>query len=307
MMSIEQYNCKDNSRMEIVSSAETNSPQGTNSIADFEITEAKKETKQSRKSCLRFCRKLIKFMGIFQKTSDFDKILDYSFTTIQDTLRLLPIKIVNETYFKQLQKELHQAIWKSFKKSTGSANPKICLITFTEWDSVFSYAGFCEKLRVLSGDYKLIEKCVEYQSKTEFQLLIGFFIRIQYIAYMILINTVIMQEMLPFYRYQKSEWILDNCMLLANFSNLYVHYNHVMGKFATECCGKCKVCRSTTLPMDFGSRLENGRRYIREMKVLYAGFIYKKDNDVLNYEKCALLFNIFSNCLSDRLAIENSF
>lgn len=251
----------------------------------------------SRKSCLRFCRKLMRFTQTFQKSEDFERILKFAFSIIEGLLLNLKFYKYNQHLLMQIQREIHQNFWKALKQKTGSANPKLCLITSDEWNTLFSYAGFSQQIHFFTESYTKFSSAVEFESSIDLELFVSFFTKNQFIVHMIVINTLISQEMYPLYEYLKATDVLDNCMLMANFSNLYLYYNHSKGKFAQECCGKCKVCRSTMLPKDFKHQLEDARYQIKEIRSFFAALMYQPERRNLTTERCLISYNYFSNFL----------
>ena len=297
MISLEKKEPNDFKTMEILDREDTAITQPSNSsLRDMEIeTSFKTNSKRNRKNCLKFCRRLTKYVLTFLKSDDFIQVLDFAFNTIESVLSVLGFIKYARTSLIQLQKEIHLNLWKTFKHDTGSANPKICLVTPDEWESMFSYEGFSKQLRKFTGDFKSIEQCFEFYSQVELEIFIRFFVKIQFLVNMIVVNTVIMREMYPLYEFQKLQQVLDDCMIMANVSHLYIHYNHSKGKFALECCGKCKICCSTILPKNFLEQLKNARNYMKEIKEVFSVLKSKPvEPENSGDERWIILYHFFS-------------
>lgn len=159
----------------------------------------------------------------------------------------------------KIQLGLLQQVWQQFKSCLSyNKNKKICIVKPEFWNILFCRKTFssyimesCKKLekstfQQLLGDYEGILKC---------------FCDILYSINQLIILAVILRDDSPkggqFIR--KIETV-DNLLVSMMDPRLFEFYNHRSGKFASECCGRCKICRSKNIPEEFGMVLENTRK-----------------------------------------------
>ena len=178
---------------------------------------------------------------------------------IYDTKRL---REVNQKVFEQS--------WLNFKDTLSYyKNGKISLVTFNEWLALFSVEGYHEFLSrlpdelqdVVSFDKRDQLSCETFLSIYSRLLFLLFKVSIQSIIYMGMYNDQSIMEEIPNLEH-------FTCMTLQ--PSLYKHYNHTKGKFALECCKRCKICMSSALPANYYEILTHSRARVSNAKIFYS-------------------------------------
>lgn len=262
---------------------------------------------RDRKACLKFCRRISKRVLEIIDDYEFSQII---FNFVDDVakkyIHTMNIRGFDSKGLSMSSKAAFKKVWVSFKEQLASSkNKKICLVTHCEWSSVFSLEGFRKQVKEQTQDYKDILKHIQFQDQIDAEVVVDIYVRLQFVMNKIVVNaTIILIEMcLSGPRSDSRAHYLNDCLLMMNFPYFYGHYNHTKGKFAIECCNRCKICRSTLLPRDFLERLEKARYKTKELKTLYTVLGLKRVNlssiHNLSYEKCLILHTFFLNRLSE--------
>lgn len=253
-----------------------------------------------RKNSLKFCRRLSKSMLLSLQNEEnllfasiftiFSKIIDTQIATQKAVI--IDINAAAELHRRFLMK-----IWLQFKNIFSNyKNNKICLVTFREWQLVFSKEGFQDQFDMSANAKREITSAIEFQNPLDYQLFIGFYKNILFTLNKILLNVVIYEELLNDTDFLERNSNAGDFVMLANHPWLYRHYNHCKGKFALECCDRCKVCRATSLPVDYSEQLARIRENIATSKKKYTYLLQFKDN-LEEFENQFIM--IFSSTLTD--------
>lgn len=258
-----------------------------------------------RKNSLKFCRRLCKHMLLFLQ-EEANVLLDPIFRLfskiIETQIITQKIAILDSNASVELHRQVLNNIWGELKNIFSHyKNNKICLVTFAEWQMIFSKDGFGEKFDNASNVAEEMARVYEFQNAIEQQTFIGFYKLCLFSLNRMLMNIVILQEILNDREFLQRNPNAGDFMILSNHPHLYRHYNHCKGKFAVECCGRCKVCRAIALPTDFKEQLAKAREKIAAMKIIYSPlFELKEEAEELQNQ----IMSIFSDTLVDNLRPE---
>lgn len=259
------------------------------------------DSKGDRKACLKFCRKISRRVLEIIDQPHFSNILFELLDQITENyLHIVGAKSFNRVRFSAKSRSIIKGVWNLFKEQLASSkNKKICLVTQDEWNKMFSFSSFASQVREQTQDYQDVLQYIEFQNHRDKEIFVRVYARYQFVVNIIFVNTSIIADMcLTNQKNKKYSYNLDDCLLMVNFPSFYGNYNHTKGKFAIECCNRCKICRSTLLPSNFLEKLEDTRYKIKELKALYSALCLNMSNSTITLfspEKCFILYTFSLN------------
>ena len=184
------------------------------------------------------------------------------------------VAIRDEAEFQKMHRVILAKIWGRYRNIFSNyKNNKICLVTFDEWQRVFSTAGFNKEFNSIPSCEKEIVAAIDIKSDVDVTLFTDFYKRLLCTFNKFLINLVFYQEMVNDREFTDKTSNAEDFALMMNSPWIYRHYNHSKGKFAGECCNRCKICRSSGLPTNFSDQLAEARKKM-EIKVKFEKLIH---------------------------------
>lgn len=228
-----------------------------------EMTESDGPKRNHSKDCLTFCRKLSGIM-LSQLSSKFNvcsEIIRLNAKAIGSLLRLLDLEEVEPIELEKLQTDILYQSWTQFKDlMTYRKNKKICIVKQEYWDLIFDKSVAIEEYQ------KIFAKIIGSEEKTYASRLLkdtNFCVilsRMLYASNKLMALISILKDSTEKGASLRDLSTIDNFVILMLYPQHFKHYNHRGGKFALECCDKCKICGSKTVPKDFLLLLNDSRR-----------------------------------------------
>lgn len=255
---------EDSTSMDIESSSATKS--GLEEEKCLEAPKAEKTLKDNHsKDCLKFCRRIASVaLGQLSTPSENTKaMIGLNSGIISTLINNLGLNTLETIQINSLQTNCLRQFWQEAKDIFSySTNKKICIVKQEYWNMIFdkvtSVKHFEEICRTLSMKYndENVRAVLQVPAFVEIfaRLLFG-------VNKMMILCTILREKTLHAEFLQKLE-TFDNFVLLALLPEYFQFYNHRSGKFALECCGKCKVCKSKMLPRDFLNSLKAARQQV---------------------------------------------
>ena len=237
-----------------------------------EILPSKKRQKNaSKKGSLKFCRRLCKIVVPLLERESFSTKIFLFFTDLMATLvGHIGASLSNRERFKTVSKVVFHRIWKKHRELLACTHHnKICLVTQAEWDSFFGKEGFIKELEKNTTELKEIVDLIDFRDDLDRNIFQHMFKNSLFILNTVFVNTVIYCDLLKDAKFVEGIPNYESFTLMAIEPWLCKHYNHAKEKFALECCNKCKICRSTTIPADFILRLHQARERLDRVKEFY--------------------------------------
>lgn len=210
---------------------------------------------------MKFCRRLCKEVSKLINTPSFTNPLS-------KLVCQLSMLINGKTQYQQDLSQLEEKsklgflmTWDKFHSMLSSAqNNRICLVTYSEWNAIMTLKGFDQEICFDSVEIKEILMTAGFADEIAKEMLVRFFTKLMYKVNQIYSYVVLFEKILKDFTFCQKIINLKDFLTMAFDPSLYSNYNHHRGKFATECCQKCKVCRSATVPEDFTDRLTKARK-----------------------------------------------
>ncbi len=237
----------------------------TPNISRSNDSESKDLGKKSHsKDSLKFSRKIAKLLvenlasateesvvSVFLRASS--KIMNSIHTAFDEKAQVMPTEDLIQSEVSILQQ-----IWKEFRDCLSyKKNNKICLVKPEHWNRIFNRKTFADQA---------IKACQLMKNDPSIKLLLNnecllkCFCDILFVVNLLMVFTLVIKDGSPKGgKFIKEIETADNLIVLMTNPDLFQYYNHRSGKFASECCGACKICRSKGIPVGFKSILENTR------------------------------------------------
>ena len=250
----------------------------------------KTETEVHTKDFLKFARRLAKVVKT-QLASGGDtlvlKFLEASAQIINAVWASFNIPKQDICELVDIQAKIIQTLWNMFQDNLNyNKNKKICIVKAEHWNILFCPKTFkglvidiCKNLKCGLFLKKILNNEATFNS----------FFQVLYSTNLLLTLTVILKDSTP----QGGEVIrkiktLDNFLAMMVVPELLEFYNHRSGKFAKECCGKCKICRGKNVPPNFLTVLQQAR----QRRDILISSILEATADFAQEEKIILLLSL---------------
>ena len=251
-----------------------------------------------RKNSLKFCRRLSKSMIILLHNTDNElhnsvfRVFSQMVKTQACSQRVL---IRSTSLFGEMHRAILTKIWSRYRNVFSNyKNNKICLVTFNEWQQVFSIEGFCKEFNSTSTCVKLIKEAVDFKDQNDADAFTDFYRRLLFTLSKLLANMVFYREMMNDHEFTQRTSNAEDFALMINSPRIYKHYNHSKGKFALECCNRCKICRSGSLPSNFTEQLTEARKKMEFASKLELLGLLKVGSDKADDEIIALFSTLLT-------------
>jgi hypothetical protein len=191
---------------------------------------------------------------------------------------------------REVNQKVFEQSWINFKDTLSYyKNGKISLVTINEWLTLFEgyhefFTRLPEELQVISFEKRDELSCQTFLRIYRSLLLTQYKVSIQSIIHLGMFNDQSIMEEIP---------NLEHFACMTLQPSLYRHYNHTKGKFALECCVRCKICMSSTLPADYYETLIQARAQLTRTRIFYAS-LQSSYSNISEYDIQAL-FTYWAN------------
>lgn len=235
----------------------------------MEIEEESSNQKNKSKEFLKFSRKLAGLvLSHLQAQSELLRL--FLFTSgklINIIFRFSNLNTVNLSELLSLQIECLNKLWVNYKETISySTNKKICIVKSETWYKLYSKPDFIHALKDILSTLAKSYPSLNILSILQLEHVFVSFASILFHTNQIFSYLLIIKDPTAKGEYLRNLKALDNFLLLMLSPELYKSYNHRSGRFAFECCGKCKVCRSKSIMASFPLQLEKARTKSELMK-----------------------------------------
>lgn len=243
--------------------------------------------KDSLKFSRRLCRSVLRCLG---QGPFYPKLIDILSSLTKIQLAFLGGLCLDEQKLSQTLRPVFILLWKGQRETlTYWKNKKISLITVAEWDSIFTFKGFCERIRDIMKDIQRVLLFTDEIDKQTFDVI---FFRLVFTFHLMIIHTILFTELSQDFEFHTKVRNVKDFLLMATEPWLYKHYNHSSGMFALECCGKCKICRSSLVSRNFLVLLSEARKRFEIICAFYRALMLDINN--ISDEKMMILLNYWS-------------
>lgn len=240
-----------------------------------------------KKNSLKFCRRISKSlidMTSSNSTNDLSntvqKLVVFIQAIVEKQIDLLGGSIRDSKGLERLHLDFVRKVWEKNREILSEKkNNKLSLVNFEEWNKLFSFKGFCDRLEGTSNSFSQLFKLIEMPSEILSKAFIGFYSKILYTLNVLMLNIVIFLKMFIDKDITKIIPDLDSFVLMTIEPWIYKHYNHTKAKFALECCSACKICRSSLLPKNFMEKLSNVRVRYQAVKKIFEKYLLELSMD----------------------------
>lgn len=254
------------------------------------------ESLPNRKNSLKFCRRLCRGVKSLIGTPTFSDAIFKFVESFIECVNNYEISVLNPKHLETFHKELFSQVWRKFSETLSSTkNNRICLVTHQEWNTIMSIRGFSAELRNLSDDFKELLDHITFANVMAREVLIGFYCHIMFHVNQIFILTVLFEEIERDAEFCKNISNLEDFFTMCIDPSLYKNYNHKRGKFALECCNKCKICRSSSVLANFPLQLQHARKELQNTRTLFR-FLDLSLPRAMSPDICLSLFKIVLAC-----------
>jgi len=250
------------------------------------------------KEFLKFSRKLANLMihHLQQKTEIMMKFLLFSGKVANIIYLLLGLKPPDLDEVAALQMECLERLWGNYKETMSySKNKKICIVKAEDWGRLYSKPDFTEGIKEILRITPSKFSTLDLPLMSQFETIVEFFSSVLFYTNLIFSFLMIIKDPSDKGAYLRELKTINNFLVMMLSSDLYKNYNHRSGKFAIECCGKCKVCRSKHIPPSFQLQLERGRTKIELMKTFIS--ITMSDLDAVSDDAIFGFYNLATQYL----------
>jgi hypothetical protein len=211
-----------------------------------------------KKDSLKFCRRISKvFLKDFSRSPLKTKLDNFFAQLVETVCEVTGMGIYDLKLLRCFHLKVFAQAWVNFKDSLSYyKNGKISLVTFNEWIALFSNEGF-QKFLLSSRLLDELPSVIDFNNKSDSlssQSFLHIYQKMLYLLFKTSIQSIIFMRMYDDDNNKNIVDVIPNfehfvCMTLQ--PSLYKHYNHSKGRFALECCKRCKICMSPTLPVNY--------------------------------------------------------
>ena len=212
------------------------------------------------KDSLKFSRRISKIMVKHLKSLDTSicGFLGVSAKVVNTVVTALSLDEIDSKILIQDQAFILRLIWSKFKdRLSYKKNNKICVVKSEYWENVFSLKTFTVHAKEAITELK---ESHTKQVLVRNEFILNCFCEILFsLSRLMVLALVLKDNTEEGGRFLRDIETIDQLLVLVMNPGLYECYNHRSGKFALECCGKCKVCRSKAIPSNFEALLNEAR------------------------------------------------
>mgnify|MGYP000930226470 FL=1 len=225
------------------------------------------------RDCLKFCRKLSSLLQerLTLPTPLMSSILAFNSDLLVTLLSNLELPSLNSDDITTIQIWCLRTLWGKFRDILSySKNKKICLVKQEHWNLLFDKKTCIETLKDISK--KFSDECKDFEGRAfearkviEDASFCEILAQVLFCSNKLLVMMVILKDPSEKGVSLRELKTIDNFFLMIQKADYLSYYNHSSGKFALECCGKCKVCKAKSVPEDFGHGLIDARQKTRSI------------------------------------------
>jgi hypothetical protein len=221
------------------------------------------QAKMHSKDCLKASRRLSKLMlyQIGANGSFLSGFLGASAQVINSVLAVLALGEINSKSLIRDQATVLCAVWEKFKNCLSyHKNKKICIVKSEYWDNVFSFKVFSENAK---QTIKSLKSSQLKRVMSQNELVFNSFCEVLFSINKLMTLTFILRDnSINGGQFLRQIETINKLLVLVVDARLFEFYNHRSGKFAQECCGKCKICCSKDIPYNFAALLQEAREKV---------------------------------------------
>jgi hypothetical protein len=216
------------------------------------------------KDCLKFCRRISALaMELFNnKTGIVAEVVGFNSELLKGFLCTLGWSDKDNCFqaLDNLQTECLLRLWLKFKEIMSySKNKKICIVKPEHWNLIFDKKYSVDTIKKILKEMSESHENLQMRKMLRDETFSEILAKMLFCSNNILIMISILRDSSPKGDSLRTLETLGNFMLLIHYPQYFPYYNHRSGKFAGECCGKCKVCYNKTVPRDFLTLLDCAR------------------------------------------------
>jgi hypothetical protein len=220
------------------------------------------------KDGLKFCRKLSTLMlEVLKAPNDvFHQIMTFSSQVLLSLLSPLNLHGVSSSQIRELQYECLERLWAEFKELLSySKNKKICIVKQEYWNMIFDKKGCTTQLKQIFETLSKIWKTPAAKLVLSDTVFCELFAHVLFYSNKLAVTVLILKDSSDKGNFLRNLKTIDNFFMMVLLPDLMQFYNHRRGKFALECCRKCKICKSKQIPSDFLIILNDSRTKIESV------------------------------------------
>ena len=236
-------------------------------LLDIE-TPSTKSTTDHKKDCLKFCRSLsyIVIRHLIEKSKFIQRILRLNAEALETLIPLLDLTTVSLDELEYLQSQALLKLWSDFKELLSyHKNKKICVVKQEYWDLVFDKKTCVEACQKIFCGLKETTKSSAIKILLEDETFSTILARLLYCTSKIIALIATLRDSSERGMSIRNLETVDNFIILMIYPSYFGLYNHRAGKFALECCDKCKICCGKKVPRDFLNSLGSSRILIKQL------------------------------------------
>lgn len=267
-----------------------------------------KRTSSCKKNSLKFCRRVSKLLldKINEKEIASSKTLSQFLLFFQSALEqqidMLSGMILDSQGLHHLHFDHIRKVWERNRNILSEKkNSKLSLVSFEEWETIYGFTGFLERLMISSNNFAQLITKIKLSDESSLKAFIGFYSKLLFSLNVLLLNSIIFIEFPQDKSVKNIIPEIDNFELMTIEPWLYKHYNHTKAKFARECCSTCKICRSSLLPQNFKDRLDKARSRYQIMKKIFQAAFFTTGNiqEINNIEVAIFPFLVYDTWMQN--------
>ena len=236
-------------------------------LIDIEIPSAKRTT-DHKKDGLKFARSLstIVIRHLVEKSGFIQRILRLNAEALETLIPLLNLTSVSIDELDFLQSQALLKLWSDFKELLSyHKNKKICVVKQEYWDLVFDKKTCVEVCQKIFCGFKETTKSFAIKMLLEDETFSTILARLLYCTSKIIALIATLRDSSERGMSIRNLETVDNFIILMIYPSYFGLYNHRAGKFALECCDKCKICCGKKVPRDFLNSLGSSRILIKQL------------------------------------------
>lgn len=226
--------------------------------------DSNKASKSHGKESLKFSRRLVKVLSkhLSNKSAFASSFLQCSAKVINSILAAFAVPQREISWLVEDQSTLLQFVWKELKDCLSyHKNKKICIVKPEYWNNVFCRKTFSSHIK---ASLQYIQDSGLRKLLAEEEGIFRCFCDILFSMNQLMTITYVLRDnTTDGGKFLRELGTIENLLLLVINSGLFEFYNHSSAKFAPECCGKCKICRSKIVPWNMSTILKDTREKLK--------------------------------------------
>mmetsp|Transcript_36785 Transcript_36785/g.42981 ORF Transcript_36785/g.42981 Transcript_36785/m.42981 type:complete len:303 (-) Transcript_36785:165-1073(-) len=216
---------------------------------------------------LKFCRKLVKYQLKFlnDETSFVNMILKASFNILLHIGEVFHIKDKGQLQSKYFG--IVKSFWLEQRDHFSySKNKKISILSMDIWKRQFEEKSFKEFITQKLIYNEIIGEAIEASDNYEKDAFVLFSKALLFKALQFINLTIAICYLDRPGKAEKKFPMKDNFIVFMLEPSLYGYYNHTKGKFFSECCERCRVCRLKDMDPEGVNLLDSARKTFADVK-----------------------------------------